>query len=209
MFNLIENVYLGAPDPWFFVAKAKALLTSAVDLVHEDIVLSTILKHKFIEVFLVREYWYCKECVKAKGLKLSMSERNRLNARKVGSITKAAELGFVEDDFRHYRSDIGEKIYIVKGVDDSRYAWYIVYIDPVKCGEFLKGLNDDIIHLDNHGIILISAYGDNPPDATSVEVKRLYECDSDAIDSYPALLCKFMLDYYNTYTSPRNVSNAG
>jgi hypothetical protein len=209
VFNLVEYVYLGAPDPWFSVAKAKALLTSAMELVHEDVVLSTILKHKFIEMFLAPEYWYCKECVKAKGRKLSTSERNRLNARKVCSITKAAELGFVEDDFRHYRSDIGEKIYIVKGVDDSRNAWYIVYIDPVKCGEFLKGLNDDIIHLDNHGFILKSAYGDNPPDATSVEVKRLYEGDGDAIDSYPALFCRVMLDYHNTYTSPRNASNAG
>lgn len=56
-----------------------------------------------------------------------------------------------------------ELIYLVKGVDDSRNAWYYVLVERLKVQLFLKALNDDIIHLENYGIILFSAYGDEPP----------------------------------------------
>jgi hypothetical protein len=210
VFNLIENVYLGAPDPWFSVAKAKALLTSAMDLVHEDIVLSTILKHKYIEMFLAPEYWYCKECVKAKGRKLSTSERNRLNARKMAVLDKAAEFGYVEADFKHYLSDAGGLVYDVKGKDKSRNAWYLVLVDPEKRGEFLSRLNDDIIHLEDHGIILKSAYGDKAPENVLREVKDRFDIEkADLVQTHPLHVSSVLLDEFNTFTTSCNATTAG
>jgi hypothetical protein len=54
-------------------------------------------------------------------------------------------------------------IYLVKGIDDSRNAWYYVLVERPKLQLFLKALNDDIIHLENYGKVLYSAYGDEPP----------------------------------------------
>jgi hypothetical protein len=210
VFNLVGNVYLGAPDPWFSVAKAKALLTSAMDLVHGDVVLSTILKHKFIEMILAPEYWYCKECVKAKGRKLSTSERNRLNARKTAVLDKAAEFGYVEADFKHYLSDAGGLMYQVKGIDKSRNAWYLVLVDPEKRGEFLSRLNDDIIHLEDHGIILKSAYGDKAPENVLREVKDRFDIEkADLVQTHPLHVSSVLLDEFNTFTTSRNATTAG
>jgi hypothetical protein len=54
-------------------------------------------------------------------------------------------------------------IYLVKGVDDGRNAWYYVLVERPKLQLFLKALNDDIIHLEHYGKVLYSAYGDEPP----------------------------------------------
>ncbi len=54
-------------------------------------------------------------------------------------------------------------IYLVKGIDDNRNAWYYVLVERTKLQLFLKALNDDIIHLENYGKVLYSAYGDEPP----------------------------------------------
>lgn len=56
-----------------------------------------------------------------------------------------------------------ELIYLVKGIDAGRNAWYYVLVERLKVQLFLKALNDDIIHLENYGKILYSAYGDEPP----------------------------------------------
>ena len=56
-----------------------------------------------------------------------------------------------------------EQIYLVKGVDAGRNAWYYVLVERIKVPLFLKALNDDIIHLEDYGQILFSAYGDEPP----------------------------------------------
>ncbi len=54
-------------------------------------------------------------------------------------------------------------IYLVKGIDAGRNAWYYVLVERLKLQLFLKALNDEIIHLENYGKILHSAYGDEPP----------------------------------------------
>jgi hypothetical protein len=201
---------LGAPDPWFSVAKAKALLTSAMDLVHGDVVLSTILKHKFIEMILAPEYWYCKECVKAKGRKLSTSERNRLNARKTAVLDKAAEFGYVEADFKHYLSDAGGLMYQVNGIDKSRNAWYLVLVDPEKRAEFLSGLNDDILNLEDHGIVLKSAYGDDAPENVLREVKDRFDIEkADLVQTHPLHISSVLLDEFNTFSTSCNATTAG
>lgn len=65
-------------------------------------------------------------------------------------------------------------IYLVKGVDDNRNAWYYVLVERLKLSLFLKALNDDIIHLENYGIILYSAYGDEPPQEITDKLKAEY-----------------------------------
>ncbi len=56
-----------------------------------------------------------------------------------------------------------ERIYLVKGVDRGRDAWYYVLVEPCKIPSFLAALNDNIIHLENYGKILKSGYGEAPP----------------------------------------------
>lgn len=67
-----------------------------------------------------------------------------------------------------------ELIYLVKGVDAGRNAWYYVLVDRLKVQLFLKALNDDIIHLENYGQILFSAYGDEPPSNVTNQLKEEY-----------------------------------
>lgn len=65
-------------------------------------------------------------------------------------------------------------IYLVKGVDAGRNAWYYVLVERLKLQLFLKALNDDIIHLENYGKILYSAYGDEPPADVTNKLKAEY-----------------------------------
>lgn len=67
-----------------------------------------------------------------------------------------------------------ELIYLVKGIDAGRNAWYYVLVERLKVQLFLKALNDDIIHLENYGKILYSAYGDEPPSSITEELKGEY-----------------------------------
>lgn len=65
-------------------------------------------------------------------------------------------------------------IYLVKGIDAGRNAWYYVLVERLKLQLFLKALNDDIIHLENYGKILYSAYGDEPPADVTNKLKDEY-----------------------------------
>lgn len=56
-----------------------------------------------------------------------------------------------------------EYIYLVKGLDAGREAWYYVLVDKKKIKQFLKELEADIIHLEDFGVVLYSAYGMEPP----------------------------------------------
>jgi hypothetical protein len=67
-----------------------------------------------------------------------------------------------------------ELIYLVKGIDAGRNAWYYVLVERLKLQLFLKALNDEIIHLENYGNILYSAYGDEPSDDITVKLKEEY-----------------------------------
>ena len=67
-----------------------------------------------------------------------------------------------------------ELIYLVKGVDAGRNAWYYVLVDRLKVQLFLKALNDEIIHLENFGKILFSAYGDDPSEEITNALKEEY-----------------------------------
>ncbi len=66
---------------------------------------------------------------------------------------------------------------MVKGVDAGRNAWYYVLVDRPKVQLFLKALNNDIIHLEEYGKILYSAYGDEPPAEITTKLKEEYGID--------------------------------
>lgn len=67
-----------------------------------------------------------------------------------------------------------ELIYLVKGIDAGRNAWYYVLVERLKLQLFLKALNDEIIHLENYGKILYSAYGDDPSAEITTKLKDEY-----------------------------------
>lgn len=70
--------------------------------------------------------------------------------------------------------ELARRIYLVKGVDAGRNAWYYVLVEKLKIQLFLKALNDDIIHLENYGKILYSGYGDEPPTHITDALKSEY-----------------------------------
>ncbi len=72
------------------------------------------------------------------------------------------------------KSSNADLVYLVKGIDDNRSAWYYVLVERLKVSLFLKALNADIIHLEDYGKILYSAYGDNPPKDITDKVKEEY-----------------------------------
>ena len=69
---------------------------------------------------------------------------------------------------------VSDLIYLVKGVDAGRNAWYYVLVERLKVQLFLKALNDEIIHLEKYGKILYSAYGDEPPANVTQAIKDEY-----------------------------------
>ncbi len=69
---------------------------------------------------------------------------------------------------------LAQYIYLVRGVDAGRNAWYYVLVERLKVQLFLKALNDDIIHLEKYGKILYSAYGDEPPANVTQVIKDEY-----------------------------------
>lgn len=72
------------------------------------------------------------------------------------------------------RRALAQYIYLVKGVDAGRNAWYYVLVEKLKVQLFLKALNDDIIHLEKYGKILYSGYGDEPPSSVTKLIKEEY-----------------------------------
>jgi hypothetical protein len=93
----------------------------------------------------------------SEGLKPKDSQ-NSINSKKVDPMKKAQ----------------AEFVYLVKGIDDNRKAWYYVLVEKLKLQLFLKALNDDIIHLENYGKILYSAYGEEPPASITNQLKEEY-----------------------------------
>jgi hypothetical protein len=69
---------------------------------------------------------------------------------------------------------LAQYIYLIRGVDAGRNAWYYVLVERLKVQLFLKALNDEVIHLEKYGKILYSAYGDEPPAQVTQAIKDEY-----------------------------------
>ncbi len=104
---------------------------------------------------------------------------------------KITELGFDSNEpyFVKIRSSW---IYNVRGVDAGRNAWYYVDVRPSQVKAFKTALNDKIIHLENYGSILSSAYGDNPPPhiTKNLEKNRYLDIEIPFCNKLQALLEK-------------------
>ena len=89
----------------------------------------------------------------------------------IKDLTEKKSQNPVEQNVKSANADL---VYLVKGIDDNRSAWYYVLVERLKVSLFLKALNDDIIHLENYGKILYSAYGEEPPKDITDKVKEEY-----------------------------------
>jgi hypothetical protein len=69
---------------------------------------------------------------------------------------------------------LAQYIYLIRGIDAGRNAWYYVLVERLKVQLFLKALNDEVIHLEKYGKILYSAYGDEPPAEVTQAIKDEY-----------------------------------
>lgn len=66
-------------------------------------------------------------------------------------------------------------IYLVRGNDSTgRPAWYYVEVDKLKKKIFESDAKKGQIQLTDYGRIIISAYGENPPDDVKKRMKDEY-----------------------------------
>ncbi len=70
----------------------------------------------------------------------------------------------------------GDLVYLVKGEDRGRSAWYYVLIvdDEDTVCAFKAALEDDTINLSRYGQILKSGWGKIPPNEVTDEIERQY-----------------------------------
>ena len=64
------------------------------------------------------------------------------------------------------------------GNDKGRNAWYFVKVTK-SLTHFQKCIKDEIIHLEDHGEVILSAYGDEPPNEDTKRVSEEYGIDTD------------------------------
>ena len=83
-----------------------------------------------------------------------------------------AGLWLTQDEF-----NASQRIYLVKGKDIGRSAWYYVLVHGPRLVEFVQALADPIIHLEEYGQILRSGYGDEPPEHVTKYIKAQYNID--------------------------------
>ena len=69
---------------------------------------------------------------------------------------------------------LAQYIYLVKGIDAGRSAWYYVLVEKLKVQLFLKALTNEIIQLEQYGKVLYSAYGSEPPSSITQLIKNEY-----------------------------------
>ena len=78
---------------------------------------------------------------------------------------------------------LSHRVFIVRGVDNDRPAWYHVLVTG-PTDVFKRALNDKIIQLENHGKIIYSAYGEECPKSVTDMVKVQFGIDAEADVDY-------------------------
>ena len=71
-------------------------------------------------------------------------------------------------------SERGEQVYLVRGKDDGRQAWYYVFVEKLKLSHFLKMIEAGSLNLDDYGKVLYSGWGQDPPDEIAEQIKNEY-----------------------------------
>ena len=79
-------------------------------------------------------------------------------------------------DYATKQRAIIDFMYLVRGMDKGREAWYYVLVNKGCKEQFKVALSHEKINLQQHGIVVCSGYGNNPPD--DIE-KRIQSISSD------------------------------
>lgn len=70
----------------------------------------------------------------------------------------------------------GDRVYLVRGLDEGRRAWYYVLVrdDDDVVAAFKEGLKAETINLEDYGKILESGYGKDPPNEVKDQMEKNY-----------------------------------
>lgn len=124
----------------------------------------------FAERYASKQSTFTSESLKKNEIKSNKSEDGSIADNIINSTQQQSNIKPIDPQKKMQ----AELIYLVKGIDAGRNAWYYVLVDRLKVQLFLKALNDEIIHLENYGKILHSAYGDEPPEEVTLSLKDEY-----------------------------------
>lgn len=69
----------------------------------------------------------------------------------------------------------GHLFYLVTGKDDTgEAAYYYILVDKHKQAAFLEAFNQPDMELTDYGKVIVSGYGEMPPDDLQEEMKKKY-----------------------------------
>ncbi|MBN8827225.1 MAG: hypothetical protein J0H68_00780 [Sphingobacteriia bacterium] len=63
-------------------------------------------------------------------------------------------------------------IYLVRGIDANKEAWYYILVDKLKLPIFIKEAQSNEIELTDFGQVLYSGWGKNPPEEIAMKLKN-------------------------------------
>mmetsp|Transcript_45807 Transcript_45807/g.105796 ORF Transcript_45807/g.105796 Transcript_45807/m.105796 type:complete len:113 (-) Transcript_45807:192-530(-) len=67
-----------------------------------------------------------------------------------------------------------DRLFLVKGNDAGREAWYYVLVKNECMDDFKRCTGEKVIHLEEHGSILESGYGSSPPALVKAKIHRRF-----------------------------------
>lgn len=68
----------------------------------------------------------------------------------------------------------GDLVYLVRGKDAGRQAWYYVLVDRPKLSGFLARMKGGSLNLTQYGEVLYSGWGSTPPQSVVDKIKDDY-----------------------------------
>lgn len=74
-----------------------------------------------------------------------------------------------------------ENLYLSKGKDKGRSAWYYVLVEKNKLPLFLKKYEspNQLINLEDYGDVILSGWGENPPADAVKQIKDRFDISDD------------------------------
>ena len=78
-----------------------------------------------------------------------------------------------------YKESLSYRIYLVRGKDRGRPAWYYVLVEKALLGLFLKRTNGGSLDVADFGAILKSGWGKDPPESIRMEIKEIADTFPD------------------------------
>lgn len=68
----------------------------------------------------------------------------------------------------------GDLVYLVRGKDQGRQAWYYVHVDRPKLNRFLVRIGGGSLNLEDYGKVLYKGWGNDPPGEIVAQVHAKY-----------------------------------